>query len=215
MVGGIRLKVCGLTTAADAAAAARIGADYLGFIVYPKSPRYLPLAAFQSLDLANLSAKRVAVTVEPTPAELSELATAGFDFFQVHFRSDTPTETVGSWAETVGVQRLWLAPKLPPGTDYPERLLPFARTVLFDAFDAEKFGGTGRTGDWEKYIRHRRLWPHLGWILSGGLGPTNVADALARTSAPWIDVNSGVESAPGQKDHAKLEALAAALQARA
>lgn len=214
MVGGIRLKVCGLTSAADAAVAARIGADYLGFIFFPKSPRCLTLDAYRALDLGSLTPRRVAVTVEPPAAELAELASAGFDFFQVHFRSDLPTETVASWAETVGVQRLWLAPKLPPGTDFPERFLPFARTVLFDAFDAEKFGGTGRTGDWDKYVRHQRLWPHLGWILSGGLSPANVVEAVAKTRASWIDVNSGVESAPGQKDPAKLKALAAALQAR-
>ncbi|MBS0662132.1 MAG: phosphoribosylanthranilate isomerase [Verrucomicrobia bacterium] len=214
MVGDISLKVCGLTTAADAAAAVRVGADYLGYIFYPKSPRYLPLDVYRGLSLGSLAAKRVAVVVEPATAELAELATAGFDFFQLHCRPEVSTETVAGWAETVGVQRLWLAPKLPPGTDYPDRFLPFARTVLFDAFDGDKFGGTGRTSDWGKYTRHRRLWPHIAWILSGGLSPANVADALAQTGASWVDVNSGVESAPGRKDPAKLEALAAAIQAR-
>ena len=218
MGNGIRLKVCGLkvcglTSQADAAFAAEIGADYLGFILYPKSPRYLPLASFALLGPIVAGPLKVAVSVEPTVAELAAMNAAGFDRFQIHFRHELPPATVASWAETVGADRLWLAPKLPPAADFPAALLPLAGTILLDTFDAERFGGTGRTGDWEKFARHQRAFPDKTWVLSGGLNPENVGEAIRRSGAKTIDVGSGVESAPGQKDHGKLRALAQALRA--
>jgi phosphoribosylanthranilate isomerase len=90
--------------------------------------------------------------------------------------------------------------------------LPLAETFLLDTFHAEKFGGTGRTGDWEKFARHQQAHPQKTWILSGGLNPENIGEALRRSGARFVDVNSGVESAPGAKDHAKIELFVAALQ---
>ena len=75
--------------------------------------------------------------------------------------------------------------------------------------------GTGRTGDWGKFRRHREAHPTHAWILSGGLNPANIGEALVETGARSVDVNSGVESAPGVKDPAKLRAFAEALRAAA
>ncbi len=212
MINGVHLKVCGLTRAEDAAAAANLGADYLGFIFYPKSPRHVGVERFASLrGHLPTGVKRVAVCVSPTSAELAELATLGFDAFQVHFPADTAPGIVNSWAETVGVSRLWLAPKLPPTEDVRPEWLTVAAAVLLDTFHADKFGGTGETGDWAKFRRHAEAYPRTTWILSGGLRPENVRAARAATGARFLDVNSGVESAPGLKDAAKLAALAAAL----
>jgi phosphoribosylanthranilate isomerase len=212
MVDGIRFKVCGLTSLVDAEAADRCGADWLGFILYAKSPRYVPLEAFAAMRARLPERKRVAVTVEPTAADLARYAAAGFDAFQVHFRPETPSSTLAGWAETVGPARLWLAPKLPPERDVPADWLPFAAHVLLDTFHAEKFGGTGQTGDWSKFSRHRAAHPDKRWILSGGLSPETIGPALAATGARFVDVNSGVESAPGVKDHARLQALVVALR---
>ena len=214
MINGIRLKVCGLTTREDAEFAASQGADYLGFILHPKSPRFISLAAFSALAQPLTTPRKVAVSVEPTLAELAQMNAAGFDFFQVHFRADLPASTVASWAETVGVNRLWLAPKLPPALDVPAALLPLTETFLLDTFDADKFGGTGRTGDWGKFARHQQTYPAKTWILSGGLNPENIGAALRESGAQFVDVNSGIESAPGVKDHAKLEALVRGINAR-
>lgn len=211
MVDGIRIKVCGLTSLVDAEFADRCGADYLGFILYPKSPRHLSLETFAAMRPRLPDRKKVAVTVEPSPADLARLAAAGFDAFQVHFRADTPVATVAAWAETVGVSRLWLAPKLPPEAEVPPALLPFAAHVLLDTFAADKFGGTGQTGDWPKFARHRALHPDRTWILSGGLSPETIGPALQASGARFVDVNSGVESAPGVKDHARLRAFVVAL----
>ena len=212
MINGLQLKVCGQTRAEDARVAADIGADYLGFILYPKSPRYLSLDAYKALA-PSLPAgpQRVAVMVEPSTEELAAVTAAGFDFFQIHFAHTTSLETLRGWSGLVGAHRLWLAPKLPPAVDVPAEWLPLAGTFLLDTFHAEGFGGSGKTGDWKKFARHREAYPQHTWILAGGLSPDNVADAVARSGAFFIDVNSGVESSPGVKDHAKRQRLAEVL----
>ena len=214
MTDGIRLKVCGLTTQADAEFAMQAGADYLGFILIPESPRYLALENFRTFAGALPQGRKVAVTLEPSPAKLIELSAAGFDYFQVHFRHELPVSTVASWAQAVGIERLWLAPKLPPGVSVPLAVLPLTKTFLFDTYHVRKFGGTGETADWNKFKRHRRNHPKKTWILSGGLNPVNIGDAIRQSGARFVDVNSGVESAPGVKDHGKLQRLVERLHER-
>ncbi len=216
MIAGIRLKVCGLTSLVDAEAADAIGADYLGFILYPKSPRHVTLAQFTAM-IARLPPGRrpVAVMVEPSPAEVAAAVGAGFAAVQVHFREETPLEQVRAWSQEAGPERLWLAPKLPPGHGIAAEWLPLARTFLIDTFHAAGFGGSGQTGDWEAYARLRIAHPDHHWILAGGLKPENIAEALRRSGARWVDVNSGVESAPGVKDAVKLRACAEAVRAAA
>ena len=99
------------------------------------------------------------------------------------------------------------APKLPPEADLSPLLLPLAGTFLLDTYDAGKFGGTGRTGDWQKFRRHRGAHRDKTWILSGGLTLDNLPEAVAATGANFVDLNSGVESSPGVKDAAQLGAL--------
>ena len=118
---------------------------------------------------------------------------------------------VESWAKTVDPSRLWLAPRLPDGVNlYPE-LLPVAETFLLDTFHLDKMGGTGITGDWAKFKRYREAHPDKRWILSGGLNPENIAEAVMATGARCIDVKSGVEQAPGIKSPTKLKAFVLAL----
>lgn len=213
MMNGITVKVCGITSPEDARTAGGFGADYLGFIFHPKSPRALTVEGFAGLRRSLPVAKKVAVVVEPTPADLARLTPLGFDAFQVHFKADQPVHHLAAWAETVGAARLWLAPKLAPEADLPTEWLAIAETFLLDTYHPEKFGGTGETGDWAKFKRHHAAHPGHTWILSGGLNPENVQAALSASGARFIDVNSGVESAPGRKDPAKLRALRFALDA--
>lgn len=213
MIGGIRVKVCGLTSAADAAAAAGIGADYLGFILYPKSPRYLPLATFAGLRPELPALPKVAVMVAPSEAELAAAEAAGFDYFQIHFPAADPASARAASAR-FGAARVWLAPKLPPEAELAAELLPLAETWLLDTYRPDSFGGTGHTGDWAKFRRYREQHTERAWVLAGGLTPENAAEAVAATGAQRIDVNSGVESAPGKKDTAKLAALRTALGGR-
>lgn len=215
MIAGIRFKVCGLTRAEDARLAAELGADYLGFILHAKSPRYLELGRYAELagELPR-GPKRVAVMVEPTLVDLDWAQEAGFDRFQIHARHDVARGAVRGWSEAVGAANLWLAPKLPPGTPFPDAWLDFAQTFLVDTYHAEGFGGSGRTGDWGGFMTRARAYPEKTWVLAGGLGPDNLDIALAASGARFVDVNSGVEEAPGVKSPEKLRALAALLRGR-
>jgi phosphoribosylanthranilate isomerase len=210
MADGIQIKVCGLTSLVDADCAHAVGADYLGFIVYPKSPRFLSLDRYRAMSQGLPGVPKVAVSVQPTPDELQEMKDVGFDFFQVHFRHDLPLAEIEGWSGIVGARQLWLAPKLPPAVDVSAAWLPFAGAVLLDTFDPTLFGGTGRPGDWVKVRRHRELVAGKDLILSGGLNAENIGEALRETGTGFVDVNSGVESAPGVKDRAKLTAFFAA-----
>jgi phosphoribosylanthranilate isomerase len=91
-------------------------------------------------------------------------------------------------------------------------MAPAAKFILLDTFHAEGFGGSGKTGDWGKFARHQAAYPENFWILAGGLSAENIGAALAGTGARWVDVNSGVESAPGVKDEGKLKRFVTALR---
>ena len=205
MIDGIRLKVCGLTSLIDAEFADRCGADYLGFIFYPKSPRHITLAQYLAMAPRLPERRKVAVSVEPTRNELAAMKDAGFDYFQIHFRPDTTDAQLSEWSRLVGEKHLWLAPKLPPENDVSPAALAVAKFIMLDTFHAEGFGGSGRTGDWSKFARHQKAHPHNFWILAGGLNPANIAEAVRASGTKFVDVNSGVEAAPGVKDLEKLK----------
>jgi phosphoribosylanthranilate isomerase len=157
--------------------------------------------------------KHIAVMVEPSSTELADALAGGFDCFQIHFDSaKVPFVIVAAWSQMVGPIRLWLAPKLPPGEEVGGELLPLADTFLIDTFHPDSFGGTGRTGDWAGFARQQAAHPEKTWILAGGLNPENITAALTESGAKFVDVNSGVEAAPGVKDHAKVRQLVVAIQ---
>ena len=218
MINGIQLKICGLTSLLDALAADKIGADYFGFILWPKSPRFVSLESFGEISTKLPGRKKVAVLVEPSMTELSQALaqTPGFDRVQIHFRHTTPLSRVREWSDAIGAKKLWLAPKLPAGIDIAPDWLRLADAFLLDTFDAnpDQFGGTGQISDWKKFVRHRMENPNNLWILTGGLSPENIAPALDETGAHFVDVNSGVETTPGVKDHEKLQQLMRALRQR-
>ncbi len=211
MIDGIRFKVCGLTSLVDAELADRCGADYLGFIFYPKSPRYVSPEKFRAMAARLPPRRKVAVTVTPTVPELEALHAAGFDYFQIHFSLETPAATLAAWSAAVGKKRLWLAPKLPPEADVTPEMRAAAKFLLVDTFHAAGFGGSGLTGDWGKFARLQAAHRENFWILAGGLNPDNIGEALRASGARFVDVNSGVEAAPGVKDEAKLKRFVVAL----
>lgn len=212
MIAGIRLKVCGLTSLVDAEAADACGADFLGFVLHPASPRHVTLAQFAAMAPRLPARRKVAVAVEPRPAELERMAAAGFDCFQIHFRPEVDDPRLAAWAAVVGRDRLWLAPKLPPGAAVADAVRRAASSILLDTYHAAGFGGSGRPGDWEGFARCQARHPENTWILAGGLNPENISEALRRSGARWVDVNSGVESSPGIKDAVKLRSFVDALR---
>ncbi len=213
MIGGIQVKVCGLTRASDARAAANAGADFLGFIFYPKSPRNLEIEAFEAMrsDLPDLP--KVAVMVAPEDSLLDALEPLGFDFFQIHYAVGSESiERIRSWSERLSPQRLWLAPKIGPGDLLGEESLALADTWLWDAYRKDAFGGTGQLSDWAAFREMAERYPDKLWTLAGGLNPENVAEAVNQTGAKRVDLNSGVEHSPGIKDLVKINQVRESLQ---
>lgn len=214
MVNGIEFKVCGLTRARDAQAAAEAGADFLGFIFHPQSPRGLRLQRFRDIEPRLPELPRVAVTVAPDLYTLSQLRGVGFDYFQIHFPLGLAEEVAG-WSRLVGKERLWLAPKLPPGVELDPDLYDLAEGLLWDAYkkDPESYGGTGQRSDWEGFARLRARRPEMRWVLAGGLSPENLAEALEATGAKCLDFNSSLELEPGIKDLERISRVRTSLEA--
>ncbi len=203
-----KVKICGLTRSEDARAATRLGADYLGVIMYAKSPRCVQDEDLEDLLFFIPDGRRVMVDVAIDCDVLRSRLDLGFDYYQIHFDpSSTPLETVRTWSEIVTPSRLWLAPRLKPEESFPEQLLPFATTFLIDAYKEGAYGGTGVKGDWSFFKKLKGICKDKRLILAGGLNPENAKDALTATAAEVLDFNSGVETAPGLKDLSKMAAV--------
>jgi phosphoribosylanthranilate isomerase len=206
------VKICGLTEPGPVEQAGRLGAAFLGFVFYPPSPRCVdPALARELVALAPEGARTVGLVVDASDAEIEALLQAvALDALQLHGH-ETP-ERVAEVALRFGCQvikalRVETADDLAALPAHAEA----ADMVLFDAKpprDAAWPGGHGLPFDW-------RLLEGLAldrpWLLAGGLHAGNVAQALALTGAPLVDVSSGVESRPGVKDPDKLDAFFAAV----
>ena len=210
----IEVKICGITNKGDAINSIQAGADYLGFILYPQSPRSMNLENVKRISdcLKDTSVKTVAVDVVPNLADVVLMQQADFKFYQFHFPLDLEKEKILKWSESVGPANLWLAPKLPPGARFPEYLLEYAETFVIDAYSQNKFGGTGTSADLESFAKYQSLFPEKKWILAGGLGPKNVVSSVLKSNARMVDLNSAVEQSPGQKDFGKIKSVFEALQ---
>lgn len=203
MIGDVTIKVCGITRAADAATMRAAGADYLGVNLWPGSPRHVPAARRPALLREIPPAARVAVTVNPTVADFRAALAEGFAIVQAHFDPLLPDCDPAALAAAARPGQLWLAPKLAPGAELPPALLKFTTTLVHDAHAKQAFGGTGQTGDWKRFQGLQNAYPSHVWVLAGGLGPTNVAAAVA-AGASFLDLNSGIELAPGLKSAEKM-----------
>lgn len=203
-----KVKICGITRAEDIERALALGADYIGIILYEASPRAVPLAQVPELLGLIPEGKRVLVDVATPTDVLAEYRNLAFDFYQIHFDLDIAIASVAAWAGLVGRERLWMAPRVPPQEAYfPQIIMEFADTVLVDTYSKEKHGGTGKVGDWQRFLDWNALYQHKHWVLSGGLGPENIAEALETCAPEIVDLSSGVESEPGIKDHDRLQIL--------
>ncbi len=206
-----RIKICGLTRKEDIARALELGADYGGVIVFDDSPRAVSAEKARALAAAIPKGKRVLVDVAPSPERLAAHQKLGFDFYQIHFDpAAVPPAAIAAWIRTVGRPALWLAPRVPYGTAFPEYLIEVADTFVIDAYQAGVYGGTGKVGNWGFFAREKEAFPENKWVLAGGLTPENIAKAIVETHADIVDVSSGVEASPGRKDPAKLAAFFAA-----
>jgi phosphoribosylanthranilate isomerase len=209
-----RIKICGITRAVDAQTALSFGADFVGMIGFAQSPRYIEPDAMADLLTGIPPGKRVVVDVAPDPNRVAAYRDLGFDAFQFHFDLSVSLAQLAAWSEIVGIHRLWLAPRMPPlVTAFPQILLEYADTFLIDAWSDKLFGGSGHTGNWQRFLDWSVLYQHKEWILAGGLNSHNVIAACQASQARILDVNSGVEVQPGIKDPVRIAALFEALRA--
>ena len=199
-----KIKVCGLTREEDVKLTLSLGADYLGFILYPQSSRAVSLDRAVELAAAVPVGQRVAVDVATSLDDLNRYREAGFDYFQIHFGADFDHSNLAEYSKIVGKEKLWLAPRLASEDTFTEDILDYANTILIDTFVNDQFGGTGKVGDWTRFNALKERYPQTNWVLAGGLSPSNLLDALTSVTADHLDINSGVEIAPGIKDGAKL-----------
>jgi phosphoribosylanthranilate isomerase len=203
----VGIKVCGITQAEQAKAISDMGADYLGTIVYEKSPRHVPYEALGKLLPAIPESKRVLVDVVPSVGRLQRYWALGYHAAQLHFDPETARELVPQWSQLVGKGNLWLAPRVKPEADFPEYLLDYADTFVLDTYKKDAFGGTGETGGWERFKTWKAKYPNKRFILAGGLNPENLQAAISATETTHVDLNSGFETSPGIKDLAKVRGV--------
>lgn len=194
-----RIKICGITRVADAQAAALAGADAIGLVFYPPSPRCLALEqARQLVNAVPAFVATVALFVNP-PVELVREVQARVRPAMLQFHGDETPEFCAQFG-TPYVK----ACRVRPGVDLLEYLRPFSDAAgwLLDSH-VEEYGGVGERFDWA-LVPAERMRP---LILSGGLARENVREAVRRVR-PWaVDVSSGVESAKGIKDAARIAAF--------
>lgn len=209
----VEIKICGLSTEATLDAALDAGVDHVGFVAFPRSPRHVTAERAAALAArARGRAGVVLLTVDMADAELDALVAAVKpDTLQLHGQ-ETP-ERAAQLKRRHGLA-VWKAVPVSGAADLAAVALydGVADRVLFDARppkDAALPGGNGVAFDWRLLDR---LDPKLRFVLSGGLAPENVAEALAVVRAPAVDVSSGVESAPGVKDPERIRAFVAAVR---
>jgi phosphoribosylanthranilate isomerase len=193
-----KVKICGITNLADAQAAVEAGADALGFNYYEKSPRFISLktAAEISKQLPPF-VMRVGVFVNaPADFVLRAIAEAGLTMLQFH--GDEPPEFCAQF----GLMSM-KAFRVRDESSLAELPKYQTEAYLLDAFSSTTLGGTGEKFNWDLAIEAQKFGKPI--FLAGGLTPENVAEAVRKIQPFGVDVSSGVESAPGKKDHAKVK----------
>lgn len=192
-----RIKICGITREEDALTAAHLGVDALGFIFVRKSPRYIePEAAAKIVAKLPPFVTRVGVFMDEDEKALITVArTAGVDTLQLH-GSETPDYCARMPFPVI--KALGLRPEF----DYSLLETYPTAGILLDSWDNRLQGGSGRTGDWNLARRITDRCPNV--ILAGGLGPSNVEQAVETVQPYGVDFNSGVEIMPGVKNPHKM-----------
>lgn len=207
------VKICGITDEDGLAAAVANGADFIGMVFFPPSPRFItPEQAAELVDLLPDEVRKVGLFVDPDDATLHQvLSDVRFDLIQLH-GTESPERVED-------IRQEWAVPvmKMIPVSAADDLI---AAEAYFDVadwllFDARPPAGSTRPGgnavafDWS--ILQGRSWP-LPWMLAGGLTPENVADAIRASGAQAVDVSSGVEDRPGVKSADRIRAFIDAVE---
>jgi phosphoribosylanthranilate isomerase len=204
----IQTKICGLSTPETLDAALKGGASHVGFVFFPKSPRNVtPERAAALAARVEGRAKIVGLFVDPTADDVDQVrANVRLDVIQLH--GDERPALVSQLRMRNGLE-VWKAVPIRTAADLNEaqKYRGAASMILYDAkppAGSDLPGGNGLRFDWELLRGHKHPLP---WVLSGGLDARNIADAVRTTGTTFVDVSSGVESAPGVKDVDKIAAF--------
>lgn len=206
-----RVKICGINDAVAFDTAVEAGADWVGFVLYARSPRFVTPARAAALSARHTGGpKRVALLVEPNDAAIAEaIDVLHPDVLQLY----APAERVAEIRTRFGVP-VWRAVGVSGSADLPTDA-GTADALLIETKppkDATRPGGNARVFDW----RILSGWtPSYDWLLAGGLTPMNVAQAIRISGAPTVDVSSGVENTPGLKDPGLIRAFLRAAKGQA
>ena len=202
----VKVKICGITNLADGMAAAEAGADALGFVFYDQSPRSIPVEAAAGLirELPPFVMKVGVFVNAPEDLVVRAIRDCGLNLLQFH-GDESPDYCLQFGLMTMKAFRVRDAGSL-------QALLGYHTDAwLLDAYTPDKPGGTGETFNWDLALEARDWGRPI--FLAGGLTPENVAEAVQRARPYGVDVSSGVEGAPGRKDHAKVKAFIQAAKA--
>jgi phosphoribosylanthranilate isomerase len=195
-----QIKICGITTEEDAAFAAACGVDAIGFIFHLQSPRYVaPETAKEIIKKLPHGITKVGVFVNLELQEVKEIVSrCGLDMVQLHGAESPTFCSAFPRAQVIKAVALRGADDLEGLRAYP------VAAILVDAYDPKHSGGTGKKADWALAAQVKTTHP---LILAGGLSLDTIQQAIERCSPQAVDVNSGVEIAPGQKDRAKVKEI--------
>ena len=200
-----RVKICGVTNVADGLAAAEAGADMIGLNFYEKSPRYLTVA--QAVEISRALppfVMRVGVFVNPEEALVTR-AIGECNLSLLQFHGDETSEFCTQFSlMSIKALRVRDAESLKALANFQ------TDAFLLDAHSKSGLGGTGEQFNWDQAVEAQKFGKPI--FLAGGLTPENVAEAVKKVQPFGVDVSSGVESAPGKKDHAKVKSFVEAVR---
>ena len=192
-----KVKICGITNYKDAAKSLDYGADALGFIFYEKSKRYInPKEAAKIIKELPPFLTKVAVFVDSSFRQINKI-TSELSINTVQLHGNETPEFCAKFKQTViKALRIRTSVNLQEVDSFP------AQAILFDTFSETEFGGTGKSFDWN-ILKNLRTDKKI--ILSGGLNPDSIEQAIKTVRPYAVDVSSGVEKSPGIKDHTKIK----------
>ncbi len=210
---GSAIKICGLSTDRTLQAAVDAGADYVGLVHFPKSPRHLSLP--RALRLAQSLPDSVRAVILLVNPDLEILRQIRDDFGQiiVQLHGHETAEDITTWHEETHLEFWKALPAITPRSlNKAAPFVPCVSRILFDTpppANSALPGGNGAIGNWPIFADFA---PDYAWGLAGGLTPGNVVDAINATNAPLVDVSSGVEDEPGVKNVDKIAAFCQAVK---
>lgn len=194
-----RIKICGITRLEDARVASNLGVDALGFIFYQKSPRYIqPEMARNIITSLPPFVNRVGVFVNESPETILQIAqSTGIDTVQLH-GSESP-DLCSSISTLLPVIKAFSIQSV---NDLSQLKNFNVQGLLLDTWSGQMLGGSGKTFDWNIARKATEMYENI--ILAGGLGPSNLEDALNLVQPYAVDINSGIEIMPGVKNPHKI-----------